>query len=79
MKYDSVYGRFPFEVKKVSDKKYEVNGQVVKLTQEKLPESIQWGEMSAQNVMECTGAFLCTEHGKKHLSNGKESYYFWFS
>jgi glyceraldehyde 3-phosphate dehydrogenase len=70
LKYDSVHGRFPFEVKKISEKQFQVNGQTVNLTQEKQPESIQWGEMNAQYVMECTGAFLSTEHGKKHLANG---------
>lgn len=70
LKYDSVHGRFPFQVKKISDKQFEVNGNVVNLTQEKAPESIRWGDMNAQYVMECTGAFLTTEHGKKHLANG---------
>lgn len=70
LKYDSVHGRFPFQFKKISDKQFEVNGNVVNLTQEKAPESIRWGDMNAQYVMECTGAFLTTEHGKKHLSNG---------
>lgn len=70
LKYDSVHGRFPFEVKKLSEKQFTVNGQTVTLTQEKAPQSIQWGEMNAQYVMECTGAFLSTEHGKMHLANG---------
>ena len=70
LKYDSVHGRFPFQFKKISDKQFEVDGKVVNLTQEKAPESIRWGDMNAQYVMECTGAFLTTEHGKKHLSNG---------
>jgi glyceraldehyde 3-phosphate dehydrogenase len=70
LKYDSVHGRFPFEVKKLSDKQFEVNGQRINLSQELQPESIQWGENNAQYVMECTGAFLTTAHGRKHLSNG---------
>jgi len=70
LKYDSVHGRFPFQVKKISEKQFEVNGNIVNLTQEKAPESIRWGDMNAQYVMECTGAFLTTEHGKKHLANG---------
>lgn len=32
--------------------------------------AIKWGDSGANFVMECTGAFLTTEHGKKHLSNG---------
>jgi len=72
LKYDSVHGRFPFQVKKISDKQFEVNGQIVNLTQEKAPEAIRWGDMNAQYVMECTGAFLTTDLGKKHLSNGAQ-------
>ena len=73
LKYDSVHGRFPFEVKKLSEKQFLVNGQTVNFTQEKQPESIQWGEMSAHYVMECTGAFLSTEHGKKHVFKNEKA------
>jgi glyceraldehyde 3-phosphate dehydrogenase len=68
--YDTVHGRFPFPVKKISDKEFEVNGKKVVLYSEKQPESIKWGDANASFVMECTGAFLTTEHGKKHLANG---------
>lgn len=70
LRYDSVHGKFPFSVKKLSETQFEVNGKVVTLTQEKAPESIKWGDFGASYVMECTGAFLTTEHGKKHLANG---------
>ena len=70
LKYDSVHGRFPFEAKKISDKELEINGQRIALFGEKVPENIRWGDVNASFVMECTGAFLTTEHGKKHLANG---------
>jgi glyceraldehyde 3-phosphate dehydrogenase len=70
LKYDTVHGRTPFVVKKISEKEFEVNGQKVTLFAEKAPEGIKWGDVNAGVIMECTGAFLTTEHGKKHLSNG---------
>lgn len=70
LKYDSVHGRFPFAVKKINDKQFEINGKVINLTAEKAPENIRWGDMNVGYVMECTGAFLTTEHAHKHIANG---------
>lgn len=70
LKYDSVHGRFPYDVKKLDDQAIEVNGKTVRLFQEKNPADIKWNEVQTTTVLECTGAFLTTEHGKKHLSNG---------
>lgn len=70
LKYDTVHGRFPYDIKKINDKQFEVNGKLINLYAEKAPENIKWGDTNANIVMECTGAFLTTEHGKKHLANG---------
>ena len=70
LKYDTVHGRSPFTIKKISEKEFECNGKKIHLFAEKIPENIKWGDAQAAFVMECTGAFLTTEHGKKHLSNG---------
>jgi glyceraldehyde 3-phosphate dehydrogenase len=70
LKYDTVHGRSPFTVRKISEKEFECNGKKIHLFAEKIPENIKWGDAQAAFVMECTGAFLTTEHGKKHLSNG---------
>jgi glyceraldehyde 3-phosphate dehydrogenase len=70
LKYDTVHGKFPFEIKKISDKEFSVNGKKIQLFSEKAPENIKWGDSKTDFVMECSGAFLTTEHGKKHLSNG---------
>lgn len=70
LKYDTVHGRSPFTIRKISEKEFECNGKKIHLFAEKIPENIKWGDAQAAFVMECTGAFLTTEHGKKHLSNG---------
>jgi glyceraldehyde 3-phosphate dehydrogenase len=70
LKYDSVHGKTGFNIEKLSDNKFKVNGQEVTLFAEKAPESIKWGSNNVTHVMECTGAFLTTEAGDKHLKNG---------
>jgi glyceraldehyde 3-phosphate dehydrogenase len=70
LKYDSVHGRTTFDVQKISDTRFKVNGKEIALFSEKLPENIKWGTSGANFVMECTGAFLSTEQGLKHLANG---------
>jgi glyceraldehyde 3-phosphate dehydrogenase len=70
LKYDTVHGRNHFDIQKVSENRFKINGNEVALFAEKAPESIKWGSVNANYVMECTGAFLTTEHGKLHLANG---------
>ena len=71
LKYDSVHGRTDqFKVEKISDTRFRVNGNEIALFAEKLPENNKWGSTGSSYVMECTGAFLTTEHGQKHLKNG---------
>jgi glyceraldehyde 3-phosphate dehydrogenase len=72
LQYDTVHGRFPYKATKISDKEFEIQGKRILLTAEKAPENIKWGDAQATFVMECTGAFLTTEHGKKHLQNGAQ-------
>jgi glyceraldehyde 3-phosphate dehydrogenase len=70
LKYDSVHGRTDFAVEKISETRFKVNGQEIALWAEKAPENIKWNSANTTHVMECTGAFLTTEHGQKHLNNG---------
>jgi len=70
LQYDTVHGRFPFKATKISETEFEIDGKRILLSSEKAPESIKWGDSQATIVMECSGAFLTTEHGNKHLKNG---------
>jgi glyceraldehyde 3-phosphate dehydrogenase len=70
LRYDTVHGRTPFSVEKLSNNRFKCNGQEVALFAEKLPESIPWGSVGSQYVMECTGAFLTTEKGNLHVKGG---------
>ncbi len=69
LKHDSVHGRFQGEVT-VSGSNLIVNGRSIRLTAEKDPASLKWGEVGADVVLECTGFFLTRETCQKHIDAG---------
>jgi len=69
LKYDSVHGRFPGEVA-VDGSTLLVNGQKIRLTQEKDPAALRWGDVGADVIIEATGLFLSDEAARKHLTAG---------
>ena len=69
LKYDSVHGRFPFEVKE-ADGGITVDGQFVKVYHETDPSKIGWGAAGSDYVCESTGVFLTKEKGDLHIQGG---------
>jgi glyceraldehyde 3-phosphate dehydrogenase len=69
LRYDSVHGRFKGEVA-VDGNTLVVNGKRIRLTQEKDPASLKWGDAGATIVIESTGLFLTKETAQKHLDAG---------
>jgi glyceraldehyde 3-phosphate dehydrogenase len=69
LKYDSVHGRFKGEVK-VDGNTLIVNGQKIRLTQEKDPAALKWNEVGADIVVESTGLFLDKATAEAHLKAG---------
>jgi glyceraldehyde 3-phosphate dehydrogenase len=69
LQYDSVHGRFKGEVA-VDGSTLIVNGQRIRLTAERDPSALNWGEVGAEVVVEATGLFLTQETGEKHLAAG---------
>ena len=69
LRYDSVHGRFDGEVG-VRDGQLVVNGQTIRLTQEKGPANLKWGDAGVEVVIESTGLFLTSESCQKHLDAG---------
>ena len=70
LKYDSVHGRFAYDVQK-GDKCITINGQKVEVFAEKDPKNLPWGKVGANIICESTGVFLTTEKGEAHLQGGK--------
>jgi glyceraldehyde 3-phosphate dehydrogenase len=69
LKYDSVHGRFKGDIA-VDGTTMIVNGKSIRLTAEKDPAALKWGDVGAEMVLECTGFFLTTESCQKHIDAG---------
>ena len=69
LKYDSVHGRFKGEVS-VEGHTLIVNGNRIRLTQERDPAALKWNEVGADIVLESTGLFLDKATASKHLAAG---------
>ncbi len=69
LKYDSVHRAFPGEVK-IEGEMLNVDGQLVKICNEKSPENLPWEELNIDLVIEATGIFRTKELAAKHLTAG---------
>ena len=69
LKYDSTHGRFKGEVE-VKDGNLVVNGKSIRVTAEKNPADLKWGEVGAEYVVEATGIFLTKEKAQGHIDAG---------
>lgn len=69
IKYDSVHGRFDGDIE-VKDGNLVVNGNEVRVSAEKNPEDLAWGEVDTDVVLECTGIFKSHEQASAHLKAG---------
>lgn len=69
LKYDSIHGRFNGEVK-TTDKGISVNGDEIRITAEKDPTKLGWGDLGTDVVIESTGAFTSMDKLKLHLDGG---------
>ncbi|MCQ0988953.1 type I glyceraldehyde-3-phosphate dehydrogenase [Jiella marina] len=69
IRYDSVHGRFPGEVKVEGDT-IDVGRGPIKVTAERDPKALPWGEMGIDVAMECTGIFTDPAKASAHLEAG---------
>jgi glyceraldehyde 3-phosphate dehydrogenase len=69
LKYDSVHGNFNGDIA-VEGSNMVVNGKNIRLTAERDPANLKWGDVGADLVIECTGFFLTEETCQKHIDAG---------
>jgi glyceraldehyde 3-phosphate dehydrogenase len=69
LKYDSVHGNFQGDIA-VDGNTMIVNGKSIRLTAERDPANLKWGDIGADLVIECTGFFLTEETCQKHIEAG---------
>ncbi len=65
LRFDSVHGRFPTEVRVTGDG-LDVGRGAIKVTSERDPANLPWDEIDI--VLECTGIFSDAEKAKVHLA-----------
>ena len=69
LKYDSVHGIFKHEIA-VDGNNLVVDGKKIRLTAEKDPAALAWGDVGADIVVESTGLFLTDEKARAHITAG---------
>ncbi len=70
LKYDSVHGRFPGDVKVMGDDAISVNGKTIKVLAKKDPTELPWKDLAVEIVVESTGLFTVKKDGVN--KKGKE-------
>ena len=69
LKYDSTHGQFKGSVE-VKDGKLVVNGSPIRVTAERNPADLKWGDVGAEYVVESTGLFLTKDKAQGHIDAG---------
>ena len=69
LRFDSVHGRFPSEVKVEGDS-IVVDGHKIRVTAIKNPAELPHRELGVDIAMECTGIFTAKDKAKAHLDAG---------
>ena len=69
LRYDSVHGRFPADVK-VDGNYIDVGQGPIKVTAIRDPKDLPWKELNVDVAMECTGIFTSREKASMHLDAG---------
>jgi len=69
LRYDSVHGRFPHEVKVEGDA-INIGTDKFKVTAIKDPSQLPWKELGVDIALECTGIFTSKDKASAHLTAG---------
>ena len=69
LKYDTIHGQFKDSID-IRDGKLVVNGHAIRVTAERDPSNLKWGNVGAEYVVESTGLFLDRPKAEAHLKAG---------
>jgi glyceraldehyde 3-phosphate dehydrogenase len=69
LRFDSVHGRFPHEVKVTGDS-IVIGDRSIKVTAIRDPAALPWKELRIDIALECTGLFTAKEKASAHLAAG---------
>ena len=68
-KFDSAHRTFKGEIT-IKDNFLVINGSKIRITSYESPKDINWADVNAQYIAECTGRFLTKELASQHISAG---------
>lgn len=71
LKYDSVHGKYPGKVEVKNDSLF-VDGKEIRVTSKKNPVELDWKEVGATIILDCTGVFKDIDSASAHLTAGAE-------
>jgi glyceraldehyde 3-phosphate dehydrogenase len=69
LEYDSVHGKYPGTIE-VIDGKLVVDGRTIRVTAERNPADLNWNEVDAEVVIDCTGIFTELDSAQAHIKAG---------
>jgi glyceraldehyde 3-phosphate dehydrogenase len=69
LRYDSIYGRFPGEVRTVAEG-IEVDGRLIRVLAEHEPKELPWADLGVDIVVEATGRYRDRAAAAAHLDAG---------
>jgi glyceraldehyde 3-phosphate dehydrogenase (phosphorylating) len=71
LRFDSVHGRFPGEIR-VDGDAIDAGTGPIRVTAIRNPAELPWGELGVDIALECTGIFTDREKAATHLENGSK-------
>ena len=69
LRHDSSHGRFSGDVR-IENGQLVVNGNRIRISAERDPNNLNWGDISVDYVLESTGFFLTDEAARAHITAG---------
>jgi glyceraldehyde 3-phosphate dehydrogenase len=69
LRYDSTHRRFPGSVE-VENGNLIVNGKKIRISAQRDPKDLAWGDVGADYILESTGFFLTDETARCHIEAG---------
>ncbi len=69
LRYDSSHGRFQGDVR-VENDQLVVNGKPIRISAERDPNNLNWGDVGVNYVLESTGFFLTDASARAHINAG---------
>ncbi|XP_024966683.1 glyceraldehyde-3-phosphate dehydrogenase GAPCP1, chloroplastic-like isoform X2 [Cynara cardunculus var. scolymus] len=70
LKYDSTHGLFRGTIKVVDESTLEINGKQIKVSSQRDPAAIPWGDFGADYVVESSGVFTTLDNASAHKKGG---------